>query len=274
MTHAAPNPGGFDPFFRQRVEEKIAESRRGAGEPEPGGPDDTPDRDADTLPAPAGPFSLEELREHENTRRSADADAADEALRQVAADLGQLLELARDQVRETGKGASRQRVRAAAPKFNAAVQQPFEEAAEFLNVPRECVADVRRLLARDGGVTPADRHQALKDIDWLRARVHEAAVTLDHAALAKVLPFVSRLAVLQVTGGPVVKDVAQAGFAALAAYALREAAEFSRAATESADSVESIVDRSADDVPDGAWGKVVVEVRSRAAEVAALLRQP
>lgn len=268
MTYAAPNPGGFDPFFRQRVEEKIAESRRGAGEPDPGTDPETPPDPGDfELPEPEGPFTLDRLREHEVARAAArqDGRAADEASRLVAADLAQLLELVRDQVRETGKGPSRQRVRTVAPKVKSAAEQAFGEVADLLNLPGERVAEVTRLLVRDGGVAPAQRHQALKDLDWLRARVREAAVTGDQAALDGALEFAVRLAVLRVTGGPSVKDVVCAGFAALAAFALREAAGFTR--TPAAVTVPD------GEVPDGVWGKVVAEVRECAAEIAGLLRQ-
>ncbi|GHF70709.1 hypothetical protein FHX82_005559 [Amycolatopsis bartoniae] len=218
MTHAAPNPGGFDPFFRLRKEEQVAESRRGAGEPNPGEHDEPVEAGAGEELVAEGPFSLDRLRAHQDARAAGDG----EALREVATDLAQLLDLTRDHIKETGKGVSRQRVRAAFPKYRSALELPFGEAAEFLGLAPDRVGDVQRALARDGGVAPAHRHQALKDVDSLRARLHQAVAAGDHAALDELLDSVSRLAVLEVTGGPVVRDVVRAGFAALAMFALRD----------------------------------------------------
>ncbi|KAA9156572.1 hypothetical protein FPZ12_027390 [Amycolatopsis acidicola] len=229
MTHAAPNPGGFDPFFRQRKEEQLVESRRGAGEPNPGGHEEPAGvEEGDELVPPEGPFSLDRLRAHEEARaaarRAGNTGVAGEALQQVAADLVQLLDLARDQIKETGKGASRQRVRATFPKVKTGLEPAFTETAEFLGLAPERVADVQRTLARDGGVAPADRHQALKDVDALRAQVREATTGLDHEEADRLLSSVARLAVLEIAGGPPVKDSVQAGFAALATFALRDPA--------------------------------------------------
>lgn len=51
-------------------------------------------------------------------------------------------------------------------------------------------------LARHGGLSPAERHDALKGIDRLRAQLREAELTKDHSLLDRLLRRIVKIAVL------------------------------------------------------------------------------
>ncbi|WP_236794522.1 hypothetical protein [Amycolatopsis sp. GM8] len=251
MSYTAPGPE--DPFFRMRRKKEdnlVAQARQAADElaakqdvPDTATVSSYPARSEEHVAA-AGPPVLDRLREHEDARTAArtagDTELADRALRQVVGDLDELLDTAADHLRQSGKGLSRQRVRTAAPQLLAmsgVAALPLGEVAGFLDLPREQVEDVLAALRRHGGITPADRHQALQQVEWLRGQLRQVELTRDQSLLDRLLAFVSKFTVLVVVavasaaagavaaGESVLKEIIKAGVVMLVAAALQGAAD-------------------------------------------------
>ncbi|WP_116040810.1 hypothetical protein [Amycolatopsis palatopharyngis] len=252
MSYSVPGPGHEGGFFRRKREQTesvVAQARQSADQLSAG--TRPPDREA-VSHRPAReeerrtfrePPVLDRLLEHEGIRSAAhaagDLRLADRALVDVVGDLDELLDSAATHLRGTGRGRSRQHVQEALPHLVAmsgVAALPLADVAEFLGLPREQVDEVLRTLARNGGISPAERHQALRNVEWLREQLRQVEVTKNHSLLERVLEFVSKFVLLWVvtiasaaSGAfaveePVVKEVIKTAVVGLVAAALQLAA--------------------------------------------------
>ncbi|MGH3769618.1 MAG: hypothetical protein ACRDTX_31480 [Pseudonocardiaceae bacterium] len=250
MSYSVPGPGREDGFFRRKRKEDeisvVAQARQLAEQLSA----QPPRKDTEIVnPRPArheepsaaiGPPVLDRLLKHEQTRSAAraagDTQLADRALAQVVGELDELLDSAASYLRQTGRGRSRQRVQEALPQLVAmsgVAALPLGEVAEFLNLPRVQVEHVLSTLARSGGISPAERHQALQQVEWLRGQLQQVGATKNHSLLDRLLEFIAKFAVLGVialasaasgafaVGDSVLKEVIKTAVVALVAAALQ-----------------------------------------------------
>lgn len=245
MSYSVPGPSRDDRFLRieRDREQRLVEQARQAL-PKPPGEDREMVASAPARPAEkrtkVDPPVLDQLLRHEEARAAAreagDRRLAANALAQVTGDLDALLVQVRDHLRQSGRGRSRQVVREAAPRLTAmsgVAALPLGEVADLLDVPRQRVEGVLDTIARHGGMTPAERHDALEQVDWLRAQVSQVRVAEDHSRLDRLLRFLpnflaAALAALAaaaagawVVGESVVKEVVKTAVIALVAAGVK-----------------------------------------------------
>lgn len=256
MSYSVPGPERDYRLFRRKQKEDetsvVAQARQTAEQLSTRPPrNDTevvrssPARmDEDERRGALGPPVLARLLQYEEARSTAratgDSQFADRALVQVVGLLDELLDGAAGYLRQTGRGASRVRVKQAVPQLVAmsgVAALPLDEVAGFLGLPRERVREVLDELARYGGITPVERYQALQQVEWLRRQLRQVEITKDHTLLDRVLAFVSKFVLLGVValasaasgafavGDSVVKEVIKTAVIALAAAALQLAAD-------------------------------------------------
>lgn len=253
MSYSVPGPGREDGFFRWKLKQEetsvVAQARQAAEQLSALPPrQDTeivssrPERPEEQQTA-IGPPVLDRLLQHEEIRSAAratgDIQLANSALSQVVGDLDELLDSAASHLRQSGRGRSRQRVQEALPQLVAmsgVAALPLDEVAEFLDLPREQVEDVLGMLARSGGISPAERHQALRQVEWLRRQLRQVEATKNHSLLDRILEFVSKFVLLGVValasaasgafavGESVLKEIIKTAVVALVAAALQLAA--------------------------------------------------
>lgn len=175
-----------------------------------------PQRKEEKLAAAAPPV-LELLLYHEEERAAArasgNAQLASNALVGVVRDLNVLLDSAESYLRQTGRRRSRQLVREAMPNLvaiSAIAALPLTEIGEFLDLPPDRVKSVLASLNRHGGITAAQRHQALQQIRWLRGQLEQVHAAQDHSLLDRLLAFVSKFVLL---GTVVLASAASGAFA-------------------------------------------------------------
>ncbi|MER7113467.1 hypothetical protein ACWGPQ_04160 [Saccharomonospora azurea] len=252
MTYSVPGPGREEDFFRLRRKDEtsaVSQARQASEElfgapprENTGSVGSRPARPVETKTT-AGPPVLDRLLRHEEARAAAraadDLRLADRALGEVVQDLDELLNYAATHLHQAGRGRSRQRVQEAVPQLAAmagVAALPLGEVAEFLDLPRARVDEVLGTLARYGGITPAERHEALQQVEWLREQLGHVAATKNHSLLDRILAFVSKFAVFAVVtltsaaagafavGESALTEVVKAGVVALVAAALQLAA--------------------------------------------------
>ncbi|GAA4550961.1 hypothetical protein [Amycolatopsis samaneae] len=187
---------------------------------------------------------LDRLFEHEQARAAAraarDSRLASRALREVAVDLNNLLDLSEEQLRLSARGRARQTVKEAMPQLvarSSLAALPFGEVADLLGLPPGKADEVVDALTRRGGLSPGERYDALKGIEWLREQLRQAKVTEDQSLLDRLVRFIVKIAVLVgVAVGAAslgafavedwaVKGVVKAGIIALVAVALQRVAD-------------------------------------------------
>ncbi|MEV6874506.1 hypothetical protein [Amycolatopsis sp. NPDC051128] len=178
--------------------------------------------------------------EHEQARTAArlanDRKLADDALRTVVGDLDILLGQAEAQLRLSDRGRARQTVKEAVPRFvaiSSLAALPLAEVADILNLPATDVSTVTDSLIRHGGLSPAERHDALTGIELLRKQLRQVEITKDHSLLDRIIRFIVKVGVLLgiaagsalpaalAVGDTIVKEVVKAAITALVALALQ-----------------------------------------------------
>jgi hypothetical protein len=243
--YSAPFRREDDSSRKKRKEQTslVAQARQ-AAEQIPAPPEDKvvvsrPQRQEQRTSATVPPV-LEVLLYHEDQRAAAraakDTQLANRALVDVAGDLNVLLDSAESYLRQTAQGSSRKRIRNAMPHLVAMrtiSALPLVEVAEFLDLPADRVGAALASLARYGGIHPAERQQALEQIQWLRGQLQQAVVTKDHSLLDRLLAFVSKFVLLGIValasaaagaiavGESVLKEVIKTAVIALVAAALQ-----------------------------------------------------
>lgn len=250
MSYSRPGPQHEDPFLsgpRKRsvvneVREQLAhERKRPPPADEPVGVHRARDDEAS---AGQSPPDITRVFLHEQkrvaARRAGDDRLADRALSVVVDELLGLLDITAAHLREAARGGTRQRVRQAVPQVVARAGiagLPLGEVADLLGLPHDEVDVTLDLLKRQGGLSPAQRQQALSAIDELRARLSEAADTKDHSLVDRLIGFIVRIAALvalavaaaplgaMAVGDPVVNEMVKAGVIALVALALQSVAD-------------------------------------------------
>ncbi|SFB40224.1 hypothetical protein SAMN05216266_11057 [Amycolatopsis marina] len=259
MSYFTPGPQRrdlFDDLRRKQAEETsvVARARQEAErlDARPAKPPEKPvagvvgDRRVrpEEMTSPAGPPALDHLLEHEETRAAAravgDTRLAGRALREVVGDLDNLLTNAEAQLRLSARGRSRQTVKEAMPQLvamSSLAALPLDEVADILDLPSENVDTVVASLVRHGGLSPGERHAALKGVEQLRTQLWQAEAAQDHGLLDRLLRFIVKIAVLVgvavgaapvaalAVGEPVIKEVVKAGIVALVAMTLQRTAD-------------------------------------------------
>ncbi|MET9224590.1 hypothetical protein [Lentzea sp. NPDC003310] len=214
----------------------------------------TPPPEADVVVTPAqrreenlaagAPPVLELLLYHEEERAAArasgDVRLAASALAGVVRDLDELLDSAESHLRQTGRRRSRQLVKEAMPDLvaiSAIAALPLAEIGEFLDLPPDRVDAVLASLKRHGGITTAQRHQALQQVTWLRGQLRQVEAAQDHSLLDRLLAFVSKFVLLATValasaaagafavGESALKEVVKTAVIALVAAALQMGAD-------------------------------------------------
>jgi hypothetical protein len=190
------------------------------------------------------PPDLDRLFTHEQARSSArsanDKTLADRALTEVVGDLQRMLDIAADEVRSSGRGRSRQQVKDAVARLvrtSSLSKLPLRDMAELLDIPPGDVDPVILALTRDGGISPAERHQALEGIEQLRDQLQQVADSKEHSLLDRLLSIIVEIFLLVtivavatplgavVAGDPVVNEIVKAAVIALVALALQSTAQ-------------------------------------------------
>jgi hypothetical protein len=197
------------------------------------------ERFAPKRPPNTGPPDLDLLVTHEQARSAArrenNATAADRALTEVVDDVQGMLEFVAEELRSSGRGRSRQQVKDGVKRLvrtSRLSTLPLRDMADLFNLPPDSVDTVVTALTRDGGISPAERLDALKGIDHLREQLRQVEASHDHELLDRLLRFIVEIVVLVPLsavgrGDLVIKDVVKAATIALVALTLRNIATIS-----------------------------------------------
>ncbi|GHH42324.1 hypothetical protein [Lentzea cavernae] len=252
MSYSTPFLRDDGSFRRkQKADELVAEARLAAEQmPAPGKGNETvaaqPERRVEK--SATVPPVLELLLYHEEGRAAAraagDFRLADRALVDVVHDLDVLLNGAEVYLAQPADARARQRVRDAVPHLvtiSAVAAMPLGEVAGFLGLPPDRVETVLDSLARHGDVDPAERREALQQLQWLRGQLRQAELTHDHTLLDRILAFVSKFVLLGVitlaaaaagafaVSESVVKEVVKTAVIALVAASLQMSSDHLKA---------------------------------------------
>src|SRR3954465_1486353 len=144
---------------------------------------------ADDVPAAPPPSPLRQLLEHEEARsaalRRADRRAAKRAFAHVVADLDDLLDVVKAQLRLlTGGDQAAVRDGMSAPGVaDALAVLPLRDVADLLGLPRDTAGDVLDRLRDSGGLGSEDRRPVLRALDELRLELRIVADDENHALL-------------------------------------------------------------------------------------------
>jgi hypothetical protein len=233
-----PVPGG-EPFPGERVfllqdrEEQVTEQV------------------ADDVPAGPPPSPLRRLLEHEEARsaalRRADRRAAKRAFADVVADLDDMLDMVKAQLRLlTGGDQAAVRDGMSEPgAADALAVLPLRDVADLLGLPRDTAGRVLDRLRETGGLGGEDRRPMLRALDEFRLELRIAADDRDHSLLDRLVRVVVMLsgqvaAAVTATSwaaadDPVNDAVVRAALAVLAALTLERAADLVREPHETGD---------------------------------------
>ena len=206
---------------------------------------------ADDVPAGPPPSPLRRLLEHEEARsaalRRADRRAAKRAFADVVADLDDLLDVVKPQLRLlTGGDQAAVRDGMSAPgAADALAVLPLRDVADLLGLPRDTAERVLDRLRESGGLGGEDRRPVLRALDELRLELRIVADDVDHSLLdrlVRVVVMLSGLVAVAVTAtssaaddDPVDDAVVRAALAVLAALTLERAADLVREPHETGD---------------------------------------
>jgi len=230
-----PSPG--ERIFRPQVEEQVTEQV------------------ADDVPAGPPPSPLRRLLEHEEARsaalRRADRRGAKRAFADVVADLDDLLDMVRAQLRLlTGGDQAAVRDAVSAPgAADALAVLPLRDVADLLGLPRDTAGRVLDRLRDSGGLGGEDRRPVLRALDEFRLELRIVADDKDHSLLDRLVRVVvmlsGQVAVAVTTTSWSAEDdqdnaavdaaVVRAALAVLAALTLEQAADLVREPHETAD---------------------------------------
>lgn len=199
---------------------------------------------ADDVPAGPPPSPLRRLLEHEEARsaalRRADRRAAKRAFAHVVADLDDLLDLVKAQLRLlTGGDQAAVRDGVSAPGAADALSVlPLRDVADLLGLPRDTAKRVLDRLRDSGGLAGEDRRPMLRALDKFRLELRIVADDEDHSQLdrlVRVVVMLSGQVAVAVTATswtdkdePVDDAVVRAALAVLAALTLEQAADLVR----------------------------------------------
>jgi hypothetical protein len=204
---------------------------------------------ADDVPGGAPPSPLRRLLEHEEARsaalRRADRRAAKRAFADVVADLDDLLDTVKPQLRLlTGSDQAAVRDAVSAPgAADALAVLPLRDVADLLGLPRDTAGRVLDRLRESGGLGGGDRRPVLSALDELRLELRIVADDGDHSPLDRLVRVVvmlcGQVAVAATSWAdeddPVNGAVVRAALAVLAALTLERAADLVREPHETGD---------------------------------------
>ena len=154
---------------------------------------------ADDVPAGPPPSPLRRLLEHEEARsaalRRADRRAAKRAFAHVVADLDDLLDMVKAQLRLlTGGDQAAVRDGVSAPgAADALADLPLRDVADLLGLPRDTAGRVLDRLRESGGLGGEDRRPVLRALDQLRLELRIVADDEDHSLLDRLVRVVVML---------------------------------------------------------------------------------
>jgi len=233
------------------------------GEPSPGEriflpqvrEDQVTEQVADDVPAGSPPSPLRRLLEHEEARsaalRRADRRAAKWAFADVVADLDDLLDMVKAQLRLlTGGDQAVVRDGVSAPgAADALADLPLRDVADLLGLPRDTAGRVLDRLRDSGGLGGEDRRPVLRALDKFRLELRIVADDEDHSRLDRLVRVVVMLsgqvaAAVTATSWAAEDDpvndavdaaVVRAALAVLAALTLERAADLVREPHETGD---------------------------------------
>ncbi len=206
---------------------------------------------ADDVPADAPPSPLRRLLEHEEARsaalRRSDRRAAKRAFADVVADLDELLDMVKAQLRLlTGGDQAAVRDGVSAPgAADALAVLPLGDVAQLLGLPRDTARRVLDRLRESGGLGGEDRRPVLRALDEFRLELRIVADDVDHSLLdrlVRVVVMLSGQVAVAVTATswaaedePVNSAVVRAALAVLAALTLERPADLVREPHETGD---------------------------------------
>jgi regulatory Crp family protein len=206
---------------------------------------------ADNESAGPPPSPLRRLLEHEEARsaalRRADRRAAKRAFADVVADLDDLLDTVKAQLRLlTGGDQDAVRDGVSAPgAADALAVLPLRDIADLLGLPRGTAGRVLDRLRESGGLGGEDRRPVLRALDKFRLELRIVADDTDHSLLdrlVRVVVMLSGQVAVAVTAtswtaenDPVNDAVVRAALAVLAALTLERAADLVREPHETED---------------------------------------
>jgi hypothetical protein len=148
---------------------------------------------ADDVPAGPPPSPLRRLLEHEEARsaalRRADRRAAKRAFADVVADLDDMLDVVKAQLRLlTGGDQASVRDGVSAPgAADALAVLPLRDVADLLGLPHNIAGRVLDRLRDSGGLGGEDRRPVLRALDEFRLELRIVADDKDHSQLAQVV---------------------------------------------------------------------------------------
>src|SRR5262245_58464909 len=203
----------------------------------------------DDVPAGPPPSPLWRLLEHEETRsaalRRADRRGAKRAFAEVVADLDDLLDVVKAQLRllTAGDQAAVRDGMSAPGAADALSVLPLRDVADLLGLPRDTEGRVLDRLRETGGLGGEDRRPILRALDEFRLELRIVADDRDPSLLdrlVRVVVMLSGQVAVAVTitswtaeDDPVNDAVVRAALAVLAALTLEQAAELVREPHES-----------------------------------------
>jgi len=210
---------------------------------------------ADDVPAGPPPSPLRRLLEHEEARsaalRRADRRAAKRAFADVVADLDDLLDTVKAQLRLlTGGDQAAVRDGVSAPgAADALAALPLRDVADLLGLPRDTAGRVLDRLRESGGLGGEDRRPVLRALDKFRLELRIVADDTDHSMLDRLVRMVvmlsGQVAVAVTATSWAAEDAAvddavdaavvRAALAVLAALTLERAADLVREPHETGD---------------------------------------
>jgi Bacterial regulatory proteins, crp family len=154
---------------------------------------------ADDVPAGPPPSPLRRLLEHEEARsaalRRADRRGAKRAFAQVVADLDDLLDMVKAQLRLL-IGGDQAAVRdgvSASGAADALSVLPLRDVADLLGLPRDTAGRVLDRLRESGGLGGEDRRPMLRALDQFRLELRIVADDQDHTLLDRLVQVVVML---------------------------------------------------------------------------------